>query len=137
MDYVDEIKERDKDNDKYLDIYFEWLKSQHLSKQTVDKHYMNADYYITSYLNYSEFTPMEKGCLLIDDFFNDFYIRKNVRATPSSISSIATSLIKFYFCMYKHGFVGKKDYDKFCITIDMNMNDWKENLIDYQLEFED
>ena len=70
---------------------------------------------------------MNEGVGMTDMFLGDFFIRKCMWSTPSTIESTAVSIKKFYKCMMDHGKIEKRDYDFLCSEIKENMERWQED----------
>ena len=131
MDYEKEMEKTRKTNDKYLSKFESWLKNKGLKEKTIRSHVSNADLYINEYLNYYNFTKMEEGCSMVSLFFGDWFIRKCMWSTAYSIKTTAASIKKFYNCMMELGHVTKDDYDMLCDIIKDEMEDWIEEVNDY------
>ena len=82
------LKKNNKRNDKFLKIFEKWLNEQKLTKKTINKHLCNVDLYINDYLNYYEITNMEAGVNMIYTFLDDWFIRKCMWSSVSSIKDI-------------------------------------------------
>lgn len=115
------------DNEKSLEIFRLELSEKGLSAQTIRSHLSNVDFYINDFLLYSEPVPMKNGCVYVDEFLGDFFIRKCMWSTPGTIKSTAASLKKFYKCMLEHGEVRQTDYRELCKIIKDNMDDWLDD----------
>ncbi len=74
---------------------------------------------------------MKEGCTSIDEYLGDWFVRKCLWSTPSTIKSTAASIKKFYNCMKELNYVTKKDYDFLCEEIKDNMEYWVSNVEDY------
>lgn len=134
MDFERQINEMKSKNKKYLDEFKKWLKDKGLKSKTINNHVDNVNFYINKYLNYYEITPMEKGTYMIDDYLRDWFVRKCLWSTASSIKKTAASIKKFYQCMCEKGYVKEEDYKLLCFTIKENMDIWIENVEDYNNE---
>lgn len=127
MDYEDYVKEVSlifDENKKYLKEFEEWLVKKELSNKTIKNHVSNVDVYINDYLNSFEPTKMNEGCYLLDGYLGDWFIRKCMWSTESSVKSTATSIKKFYECMLESSYIEKEDYDYICDEIKESLNDW-------------
>ncbi|MGN1181570.1 MAG: hypothetical protein ACI4SR_01080, partial [Faecalibacillus sp.] len=94
-------------NDELLNIFVDDLKG--LSPKTINNHLRNVDFYINDYLLYGDLLTFDQGIEVIDDFFDNFFIRKCMWSTPSTIKSTAASLKKFYKSMADHQKINKED----------------------------
>ena len=52
-------------------------------------------------------------------------------STATSIKSTASSIKKFYKCMNELNYVSKEDYKYLCDTIKNRMNDWIDEVNEY------
>ena len=126
-----EVKENYKRNEKFLSEFDKYLVNNKLSDKTIRNHMSNVSLYINDYLNYYEAATMEEGCFEIDCFLGDWFIRKCMWSTASSIRSTAASIKKFYKCMNELGHVSNEDYKSLCSTIKNCMDDWIDEVNDY------
>ncbi|MBQ7140065.1 MAG: recombinase [Bacilli bacterium] len=131
MDYDKKMEKIIKTNEKYLDEFEKWLENKKLNPKTINRHVSNAYLYINDYLNYYEFCKMEDGCRCIDGFLGDWFVRKCLWSTASSVKSTAASIKKFYQCMNELGYVDKSDYSMLCDEIKDSMEFWIENVEEY------
>lgn len=68
---------------------------------------------------------------MLGDFLRDYFIRKCMWSTPSTVKTTAASLKKFYNCMAEYGKIEKKDYDYVCRDIKESMEYWQESCESY------
>lgn len=116
------IKERNK---KYLVVFEEDLKAEHLNTITINKYLDIVDFYINVFLLRLEPLEMTSGCdNIIDSFLGNFFIQKVMWSAPDSIKSNATSVKKFYSSMMRHGHIGETEYKKLCDDIKKLMPKW-------------
>ena len=118
----DEIR---KENEKYLKIFEADLKV--LSKKTIRSHIENVGFYINEYLLREDALSMAEGVTYIDSYLGNYFIRKCMWSTPSTIKSTAASIKKFYKSMMEHGFIDKMSYDHLCADIKENIESWQED----------
>lgn len=126
--YEEKIKENIKRNKKFIKEFKKWLKGKNLSDKTIKKHVSNVEFYLDDFLNYYDITKMEDGCLMIDDFLGDWFIRKCMWSSKTSIKENAASIKKFYQCMNELGYVSDDDYKGLCFIIKEGMEYWLEEL---------
>ena len=108
------------------------LEEKQLTTKTIRKHVSNIDFYLNDYLTYyDEIIKMEDGTQHTGSFLGDWFIRKAIWASKSSIKEMASSLKKFYEYMSALGFVKTSDYQEMCYEIKDNMDLYLENLEDY------
>ncbi len=125
------LKKNNKRNEKFLKIFEKWLNNQQLSKKTICKHLSNIDLYINDYLNYYEVTPMEDGVSKVYSFLNNWFIRKCMWSSVTSIKETAASIKKFYECMSENGYIKSEDYKFLCKEIKNHMDDFIASFIEY------
>ncbi len=127
-----QLKENTKRNENYLKIFEKSLEEKQLTAKTIRKHVSNIDFYLNDYLTYyDEIIKMEDGTQYTGSFLGDWFIRKAMWASKSSIKEMASSLKKFYEYMSALGFVKISDYQEMCYEIKDNMDLYLENLEDY------
>ena len=127
-----QLKENTKRNENYLKIFEKSLEEKQLTAKTIRKHVSNIDFYLNDYLTYyDEIIKMEDGTQYTGSFLGDWFIRKAIWASKSSIKEMASSLKKFYEYMSALGFVKISDYQEMCYEIKDNMDLYLENLEDY------
>ena len=129
MDFDKMLKETEKRNEKFLDIFEKELKESGLSKKTIYGHLSNVSLFINDYLPYyQENTKMEEAMGCVDDFLDYFFIHKCMWATPSSLKATAASIKKFYKCMASNKLVDEDDYKYLCNEIKENMDAYLQDL---------
>ena len=127
-----QLKENTKRNEDYLKMFEKSLEEKQLTTKTIRKHVSNIDFYLNDYLTYyDEIIKMEDGTQYTGSFLGDWFIRKAIWASKSSIKEMASSLKKFYEYMSALGFVKISDYQEMCYEIKDNMDLYLENLEDY------
>lgn len=131
MDYEVEFEKARGKNSKYIKEFEKWLKAKGLASKTIKNHIDNVDLYINDYLNRYEIGKMEDGCCRIDGFLGDWFIRKCMWSTAYSIKTTAASIKKFYLCMSELGYVNRDDYKFLCNEIKDGMDDWIEEVEEY------
>ena len=89
------------------------------------------EFFLNDFLNYYEPTKMEDGPLEVYTFLSDWFIRKCMWSSRSSIKETASSIKKFYKCMNELGYIDKEKYELVAFTIKENMEEFLENLDDY------
>ena len=127
----EEVKKNYKRNEKFLSEFDKYLVNNKLSDKTIRNHMSNVSLYINDYLNYYEAATMEEGCFEIDGFLGDWFIRKCMWSTAYSVKTTAASIKKFYKCMNELGHVSNEDYKFLCSTIKDCMDDWIDEVNDY------
>lgn len=130
-EYEKAVLKNKKDNEKYLDEFEKWLNIKGLTDKTIRNHVNNVDFYINEFLNYYDANSMEKGCFMIYEYLNDFFIRKCMWSTAYTLKTTAASIKKFYQCMGELGYVKKEDYLHLSSIIKENIDDWILNVEEY------
>ncbi len=127
-----QLKENTKRNEDYLKMFEKSLEEKQLTAKTIRKHVSNIDFYLNDYLTYyDEIIKMKDGTQYTGSFLGDWFIRKAMWASKSSIKEMSSSLKKFYEYMSALGFVKISDYQEMCYEIKDNMDLYLENLEDY------
>ena len=127
-----QLKENTKRNEDYLKMFEKSLEEKQLTAKTIRKHVSNIDFYLNDYLTYyDEIIKMKDGTQYTGSFLGDWFIRKAIWASKSSIKEMVSSLKKFYEYMSALGFVKISDYQEMCYEIKDNMDLYLENLEDY------
>lgn len=129
--YEKKVKENIKRNKKYLNEFKSWLNEKDLTEKTINKHFNNAEFYLNDYLNYYDVYSMEKGLDKLNSFLGDWFIRKCLYASKTSIKEMAASIKKFYQCMQENNHVSLENYKSLCREIRDNMEIWLESLEEY------
>ena len=130
-EYEKKLKKIKKQNQKYLGEFEKWLKNKGLVKKTIRNHVVNADLYINEYLNYYEINEMKNGYHMINDFFEDWFIRKCLWLTAATVKSTAASIKKFYNCMQQLNYIDKESYKELCDEIKEGMEYWIDEVEEY------
>ena len=125
-----------KRNKKFLKMFEKWLNEQKLVEKTIRKHINNIDLYINDYLNYYETIKMEDGVRKVYSFLNDWFIRKCLWSSITSIKETAASIKKFYQCMNELEYIKNEDYKFLCQEIKNHMPEFIESFIEYD-QYED
>lgn len=102
-----------------------------LLPKTINNLLRNVDFYINDYLLYGDLLTFDQGIEVIDVYFGDFFIRKCMWSTLSTIKSTAASLKKFYKSMDDHQKINKEDYKLLCTMIKENMDEWQSLCKEY------
>lgn len=134
MEDLDKRLEKNKKrNDLFLDEFQDYLTGSGVTGKTINKHLNNISFYLNNFLTYYEdFITMEDGINEVDNFLGDFFIRKCMWSSESSIKEFATSIKKFYKCMLENKHIDEKSYTFLCDEIKESMDLWLENLEEYE-----
>ncbi len=119
------------ENARYLEEFRQSLEASGLSTKTIARHVDNADFYINEFLLRYEPTPAQEGIIDISSFLGDFFIRKCLWSTPTSIKQNAASLKKFYKFLLAKELIGAEDYRDLLDIIKEEMDDWLDECESY------
>ena len=132
------IEENELRNKKLIKEFEHWLKKQNLAAKTIRKHINNVDLFLNDYLLYYEGETMEEGVSSVYTFLSDWFIRKCLWSSKTSIKETAASIKKFYKCMNELGYIDKEKYNFVNFAIKENMDDFLASLEEYEnVEYED
>jgi len=108
----------------------ERLRSKGLSQRTIDRHDNNVRVYTDDYLLYEDAIKAAQGASITNlaGFFDFWFIKKCMWATPTSMRSIAASLKKFYAFMEESGEITPKALKDLNSNIKYSLPDWLETL---------
>ena len=109
----------------YLKAFEESLRASRLSEKTVKRHLDNMDLYLNAFLNDGDVATMEEGAALVDQFMR-VWAPAYGWATKTSLKGYATSLKKFYKCMFDKGLVSGLHYYHVLDEIKFCMDEWLE-----------
>ena len=126
------IEENELRNKKLINEFKKWLKNQNLTTKTINKHLSNIELFLNDYLPYYEGETMEEGVASVYSFLGDWFIRKCMWSSRTSIKETASSIKKFYKCMNELGYIDKDKYDFVAFTIKENMDEFFESLEEYE-----
>lgn len=113
-------------NKGFLEMFENDMRAHGLAESTIRRHLDNVDFYINEYLLYYDAHEVEFGCYDVAGFLGDFFIRKCMWSTPSTIKTNATSIKKFYKFMLSNGFISAEAYGELVNDIKENIADWQE-----------
>lgn len=124
QEWEESCKRVRKVNARLLSEFKEWLLNKRLSEKTIKEHLYNVDFYINEYLLYHEVIEAKDGAVHIEGFLGDWFIKKAMWATESSIKKNAASLKKFYQFMYQNELVEEYDIQYVRDGIREDMPEW-------------
>lgn len=130
-EYENDCKKVRKFNKKLLTEFEISLKSSGLSKNTIDNHVSNIDFFVNEYLLYEEVIEAKDGASAVGMFLGYWFIKKAMWASQSSIKGNAASLKKFYAFLYEKEIIEKEDLDDLKETIKQGMPEWLATLNRY------
>jgi len=131
MDYLDFSEQNEDTNHEYLLLFQEDLENAGLKQKNIYNHLSNADLSINDFSGNRMNVTMEEGVTTLGDFLGDYFIRKCMWSSPSTVKTTTASLKKFYKSMAKHEKIEKKDYDYVCRDIKESMEYWQESCKSY------
>ena len=115
-----------KENQALLKEFYAWMKAQELSEETISRHFSNATFYIQEFLLYEQPWRPHQGASSIGMYLGYWFIRKGPIATPGTVKTNATSLIKFYSFLVEKGLVTAEQLDRMRKTIRAEMEHWQK-----------
>jgi hypothetical protein len=116
------------ENAKLLFEFDQWLSRKGLGDNTIEHHLEHVEFYINTFLLYSDAVPAKKGPSEVWSFFGDWLIRKTLWASPNSMRQIAASLKKFYTFMHERGEIDAEALSRLKETIKAEMPVWLATL---------
>jgi site-specific recombinase XerD len=119
------------DNTKLMADFEQGLAKKGLGIKTIREHVQNVDFYVNTFLLYEEAIPASKGATRVSSFLGDWFIRKALWASRSSIRESAASLKKFYAFMHEQGQIDADELQELKETIKEEMPEWLEAVEDY------
>ena len=131
MDYLDFSEQNEDTNHEYLLLFQEDLENAGLKQKNIYNHLSNADLSINDFSGNRMNVTMEEGVTTLGDFLGDYFIRKCMWSSPSTVKTTTASLKKFYKSMAEHGKIEKKGYDYVCRDIKESMAYWQECCAEY------
>jgi len=132
MDELNNSMDKIKNENKILlDRFEKYLRNKKLSKASIDKHIGNADFFVNDFLLYYEPINAKDGSAQVGCFLGDWFIRKAMWASVTSIKENIASLKKFYQFMFEIGEIPKDDLVELQEEIKECKDDWFENLRKY------
>lgn len=131
MDYLDFSEQNEDTNHEYLLLFQEDLENAGLKQKNIYNHLSNADLSINDFSGNRMNVTMEEGVTMLGGFLGDYFIRKCMWSSPSTVKTTTASLKKFYKSMAKHRKIEKKDYDYVCRDIKESMEYWQESCKSY------
>lgn len=118
------------ENAKLLADFQQWLTEKGLAPKTIKDHAQNVDFYINIFLLYEDAIPAKDGAGHISMFLGDWFVRKALWASATSIRESAASLKKFYTFTREKGKIDADELQELKETIKEEMADWLSNLED-------
>lgn len=128
------IEENELRNKKYIKEFERWLKKQNLAAKTIKKHISNIELFLNDYLPYYEGETMEEGISSVYTFLGDWFIRKCLWSSKTSIKETAASIKKFYKCMNELAHIDNEQYNFVSFVIKENMDEFLAALEEYEDE---
>lgn len=124
--YEEACKKVREENQGYLDEFESWLAAKGLKDKTIKEHLSNVGFYINEYLLREDAHPMADGTdgSMLEGFFGDFFVRKCMWSSPSSVRSTLASLKKFYLCMKEKGHLSAERYAEYLETVKESKEEW-------------
>jgi FtsZ-binding cell division protein ZapB len=115
-----------KENQTLLMEFNAWMEARKLSERTAGMHFSNAAFFIQHFLLYEQPLRPHEGVSSIGMYLGYWFIRKGPIATPGTVKTNATSLVKFYSFLVEKGQVTTEQLDRMRNTIRSEMSHWQE-----------
>ena len=122
--YEEDVKVIRKRNEMLLSEFKEWLELKGLSEKTVEKHEFSIRFYINEYLLYYDALLPENGIDKVEDYMENWFPRKAMWASVTSVKEYGASFKKFYTFMSEKGLVSACDVDELKKMIKTKMDYW-------------
>ena len=126
QEYERQCAEIRQENAQLLKEFAAWMRQQGLSASTLRMHLCNADFYIQEFLLYEQPSRPEEGPSSIGMYLGYWFIRKAPIASPGTIRTSATSLVKFYSFLLGKGLIKAEQLAEMRKTIKSDMAHWQE-----------
>ncbi len=123
-DYERACEEVHQENERLLDTFVGLLRRQRLAPRTIKRHRDNVEFFINEFLLWESVKRPDEGIEEVDAFLGDWFIRKAMWSTPSTIKSNATSLCKFYAFLAALDRVSPQQLATLGQTIARQMPEW-------------
>ena len=131
--YDEQVKAIRAYNQPILEDFQAWLKQSGLSEKTIKSHVFNIDFF-TEYLVY--YDPLKK----LDEadgsdvwmFLSDWFPRKALWASVSSVKSYFASFKKFFQWMAETGRISPATVDDVLATLKEGREDFLESVAEYE-----
>ena len=126
----EKLKKVIKQNNDLLNQFGEYLLQKDLKIKTINKHLDNLDLFLNHFLPYYAGNSENKIANIydivdeFDNYFGDWYIKKVLYSSVSTLKSSLTSLKKFYKFLYEIGKIGKVDLETINSIIKENKDEW-------------
>jgi len=121
----------EKDNEKLLARFEQWLIDAGLSDATIGRHVNNISFFLEHFLQYYEPVDARAGAGYVAEFLGDWFIRKAMWSSEASIKGNAASLKKFYTFLAERGEVDRQVVKNLNQTIKVGMPIWLDNMREY------
>ena len=109
-----------------LKEFAQWMRQQDVSERTVGMHLSNAAFYIQEFLLYEQPLRPGEGASSIGMYLGYWFIRKGPIASPGTVRTSATSLVRFYSFLVEKGLVTAEQLVRMRQTIKAEMAQWQE-----------
>ena len=121
----------EKDNEKLLAGFEQWLIDAGLSDATIGRHVDNISFFLEHFLQYYEPVDARAGADYVAEFLGDWFIRKAMWSSEASIKGNAASLKKFYTFLAERGEVERQVVKNLNQTIKAGMPVWLDSMREY------
>lgn len=129
MDYDAWVEEISKANNKIIDEFEQFLKTEKLSKKTINRHIGNVDtfanYYLTAYFYCGTIFDGYKN---FRDFFGYWLITKYLGISKSFMAAMITTMKKFYTFLFLKDYIDENSCADAFATLTDGKKEWLEQL---------
>ena len=122
--YEKDCKSIRKSNEKLLKKFNDYLATKGLSQKTIKEHVSNIGFYINEYLLYYDANLPQEGIFKIDMFLGDWFPRKALWASVTSVKSYIASFKKFYSWLVDQGLNTIEDLEEMKEYIKEDKDEW-------------
>lgn len=129
MDYDAWVEEISKANNKIIDEFEQFLKTEKLAKKTINRHINNVDTFANYYLTtYCYCGTIFDGYKNFGDFFGYWLITKCLGIGKSFMTAMITTMKKFYTFLFLKDYIDENSYASAFATLSDGKEDWLEQL---------
>ena len=112
-----------------MEEFSDYLKKENLSQKTIKSHMGNLGFFYTYLTYYDESNSFAKMDFVdVGGFLGDFFPRKAMWASPSSVKSNISTFKKFFKFMVKSNHIPENEYDDLLSLIKSEKEDWIESV---------
>lgn len=122
-------KQQEKINDELLDEFSSFLLATGLKAKTVKNHINNLDFFLNCFLLDTDLILPEEGIVELDSYFSDFFPRKAMWSSPTSVNSTCASVKKFYLFLLDKKMITKSEFQLLNVVIKTEKIEWLSHYV--------